>query len=344
MEVFLVLSGWWRRRMRYRNQFWRRRRDVAEAGVKAPEVKRVASTVSLVAPIRRVDGVVSMTSLEVLGRCLLGRCRHPISNSNLVAALRVEKFEGVRVLRMSGSSVLLIFYNIESRRKVKERDVLSTWFDRVSEWCEDGSSLENRRVWVSVFGVPVHAWTSETFERVVAQWGTEIRVAEETMVFPVRITEADTFLRGSRLGCDCHVSDCESQNTNEDECNILVVEDHMGHFEEVSWCGNALWEVVPVAHSPVQPVLDTDLDLVPVPIEEGVIEGLDSNVIGPAVEASKVEVINFKGSRRKVRMLADVIQSVSTLAEREERKKVLKGRGRQRTGFWLFGGGGYIFK
>ncbi|KAK8574351.1 hypothetical protein V6N13_016151 [Hibiscus sabdariffa] len=191
-------------------------------------------------------------------------------------------------------------------------------------------------------------------------------------VFPVRIMEADTFLRGSRLGCDCHVSDCESQNTNEDEHNIPVAEDHMvnkvqdhvvvseakdgaecarltreeevrpsggvdarsqGHFEEVLWRGNALWEVVSVAHSPVQPVLDTDLDLVSVPIVEGVIEGLESNVIGPAVEGLKAEVINFKGSQRKVRMLADVIQSVSTPAEREERKKVSKRRGRQRPVF-----------
>ncbi|KAK8991875.1 hypothetical protein V6N11_044773 [Hibiscus sabdariffa] len=127
--------------------------------------------VSLVSPIHRVDGVVSMTSLEVLGRCLIGWCRHPILNSDLVAALRAEKFEGVRVLRMSGSSVLLIFNNIENRWQVKERDVLSTWFDRVSKLCEDDSSFENRRVWVSVFGVLIHAWTSETFERVVAHSG-----------------------------------------------------------------------------------------------------------------------------------------------------------------------------
>ncbi|KAK8991898.1 hypothetical protein V6N11_044795 [Hibiscus sabdariffa] len=359
--------------------------------------------VSLVSPIRRVDELVSMTSLEVLGRCLIGQCRHPISNSDLATTLRAEKFEGVRVLRMSGSSVLLIFDNIENRRQVKEREVLSTWFDRVSEWCEDDSYFENRRVWVSIFGVPVHAWTSETFERVVAQWGTVIRVAEEIMVhssfekgrmlietstmdriddrlelcvndkvFPVRITEVDTFLRGSRLGCDCPVSDCESQSTNEEERNLPDVDDHMvdevqdhvevtvakdgaecaslireeevrpsggvearshGHLEEVSWRGNALWEVVPAAHPPLQPVLDTDLDLVSVPIEEGVIEGLTSNVIGLEVEGSKAEVIHFKGSRRKVRMLAYVIQSVSTPAEREERKKGSKGRGRQRPVF-----------
>ncbi|KAK8485995.1 hypothetical protein V6N12_055404, partial [Hibiscus sabdariffa] len=213
-----------------RNHFWWRRRGAAEAGANAPEVKRVASTVSLVSPICRVDGVVSMTSLEVLGRCLIGQCRHPISNSDLAAALRAEKFEGVRVLRMFGSSVLFIFDNIENRRQLKERDGLSTWFDR----------------------------TSETFEHVVAQWGTVIQVVEETMVpssfekghvlietstldriddrlelcvndkvFPVRITEADTFLRGSRLGCYCPVSDCESQSTNEEECNLPDAEDHM---------------------------------------------------------------------------------------------------------------------
>ncbi|KAK8624584.1 hypothetical protein V6N13_089476 [Hibiscus sabdariffa] len=144
-------------------------------------------------------------------------------------------------------------------------------------------------------------------------------------VFPIRITEADTFLRGSQLGCDCPVSDCESQSTNEEERNLPDAKDHMvdevqdhlevavandgaecaslireeevrlsggvearsqGHLEEVSWRGNALWVVVPVAHPPLQPVLDIDLDLVSVPIEDRVIEGLASNVIGPAVEGS----------------------------------------------------------
>ncbi|KAK8624583.1 hypothetical protein V6N13_089475 [Hibiscus sabdariffa] len=152
-----------------RIHFWRQRRGAAEAGANAPKVTRVASPVSLVSPIHRVDGVVSMTSLEVLGRCLIGRCRHSILNLNLEDALCAEKLEGVRVLRMFGSSVLLIFENIENRRQVKERDVLSTWFDRVSKWCEDDSSFENRRVWVSILGVPIHVWTSETFEHVVAQ-------------------------------------------------------------------------------------------------------------------------------------------------------------------------------
>ncbi|KAK8595378.1 hypothetical protein V6N13_016751 [Hibiscus sabdariffa] len=214
------------------------------------------------------------------------------------------------------------------------------------------SSFEKRRVLIE----------TSTMDRI----DDRLELCVNDKVFPVRITEADTFLRGSRLGCDCLVSDCESQSTNEEERNLPDAEDHMvdevqdhlevsmakdgaecaslireeevrpsggvearsqGHLEEVSWRGNALWEVVPVAHPPLQPVLDTDVDLVSVPIEEGVIKGLASNVIGPAVEGSKAEVIHFKGLWRKVRMLADVIQSVSTLAEMEERKKGSKGRG-----------------
>ncbi|KAK9000917.1 hypothetical protein V6N11_081398 [Hibiscus sabdariffa] len=135
----------------------------------------------------------------------------------------------------------------------------------------------------------------------------------------------------------------KSQSTNEEERNLPNAKDHMvdevqDHVEiavanDGAECGSLIREeeeVVPVAHPPLQPVLDTDLDLVSVPIEEGVIEGLAFNVIGPAVEGSQAKVIYFKGSRRKVRMLADVIQSVSSSAEREERKKGSKGRGRQR--------------
>ncbi|KAK8595377.1 hypothetical protein V6N13_016750 [Hibiscus sabdariffa] len=157
MVAVLVLSGW-RRRRRY------------GLGIDCTASGSMAHVLRLLWLVER-PGIISSGGDVVLRKQVLMPRRHPILNSDLVAALRAEKFEGVRVLRMSGSSVLLIFNNIENRWQVKERDVLSTWFDRVSKLCEDDSSFENRRVWVSVFGVLIHAWTSETFERVVAHSG-----------------------------------------------------------------------------------------------------------------------------------------------------------------------------
>ncbi|KAK8641032.1 hypothetical protein V6N13_008783 [Hibiscus sabdariffa] len=48
------------------------------------------------------------------------------------------------------------------------------------------------RVWISIFRVSIHAWSRETFERVISCWGTVILVAEETL-------EPSSFERGRVL-------------------------------------------------------------------------------------------------------------------------------------------------
>ncbi|KAK8713373.1 hypothetical protein V6N13_148593 [Hibiscus sabdariffa] len=281
--------------------------------------------------------------MEFLTHCSIGQCRHLISNSDLVSALRSENVIGVRVLRLSESSVLLIFDDVEVRSHVLERDVLWIWFDRVVKWSEAESAMLNRRVWVSVFGVPIHVWMSDTFEQLVSHWGSVIQVAEETVepssfdkgrvlietkfleriekcvelclesrVFPVRINEADTLLRGPR-GCCTGLSQC-SYLDSDHEPPVPEREDQDG-------------EVSPAALIPSPPDVDVDTDLVTVPIvEKDMDEGLVFGAIGPDIEGSNVEIYNINGSQRKVRLLEDVIQSVQSPAEKRERVKGAKGR------------------
>ncbi|KAK8624581.1 hypothetical protein V6N13_089473 [Hibiscus sabdariffa] len=133
----------------------------------------------------------------------------------------------------------------------------------------------------------------------------------------------------------------KSQSTNEEERNLPNAKDHMvdevqDHVEiavanDGAECGSLIREEEVRLSGGVEARSQGHLE--EVSWREGVIEGLAFNVIGPAVEGSQAKVIYFKGSRRKVRMLADVIQSVSSSAEREERKKGSKGRGRQRPVF-----------
>ncbi|KAL4297450.1 hypothetical protein GQ457_12G002520 [Hibiscus cannabinus] len=276
-------------------------------------------------------------------------------------------------------------------------------WNRVVEWSKVESAMLNRRVWVSVFGVPIHAWTSDTFERLVSHWGSVIKVAKETIepssfekgrvlietkflewieecvqlclesrVFPGRITEADTLLRGPRgTGLSQYadsdsdheppvpeskdqdgggMSDCVADlarisadpivtDVDDGVNNAIVVREGelpresvsqsqpQGVRDDVCWCGNALWEVSPAALIPSPPDVDVDTDLVTVPIgEEDMDEGLVSRAIGPGIEGSNVEIYHTNGFRRKVRLLVDVIQSVQSLAEKEERPKGAKGQ------------------
>ncbi|KAK8715580.1 hypothetical protein V6N13_042911 [Hibiscus sabdariffa] len=113
---------------------------------------------------RRVEGLVTEDSLLVLQRCSMGWCWNLISNSNLAEEMHLEKIFGIHVMRMSGSHVSLIFDSIEVRQQVIHSGVLDRWFSRVVGWHAEGSALDCRWAWISVFGVPVHVWSHDNFE------------------------------------------------------------------------------------------------------------------------------------------------------------------------------------
>ncbi|KAL4390295.1 hypothetical protein AHAS_Ahas03G0130800 [Arachis hypogaea] len=63
-------------------------------------------------------------------------------------------------------------------------NVLLKMFYRVWRWDETERS-ESRRVWLECFGVPLHAWSTDTFRRIGEQWGDVVkwrRIAEEQLV------------------------------------------------------------------------------------------------------------------------------------------------------------------
>ncbi|KAK9044651.1 hypothetical protein V6N11_058546 [Hibiscus sabdariffa] len=95
--------------------------------------------------------------------------------------MRLENLLGIQVMRISGDRVFLIFYDVDTRSRMLNSGVLSKWFSRVVDWNEDDCAIGCKRVWISGFGLPIHAWSRETFECLVMHWGTVIRVEEETL-------------------------------------------------------------------------------------------------------------------------------------------------------------------
>ncbi|KAK9012100.1 hypothetical protein V6N11_040169 [Hibiscus sabdariffa] len=99
--------------------------------------------------------------------------------------------------------------------------------------------------------------------------------------------------------------------------------------------GAAREEGSPIVSLPPMSVLHTCMDLVNAPImEEVVVEGLDLKSVGPVFEGSTTEIVNIHGSRRKVRLLSDVIQSVLSPEERELPAKYSSKKGRGRLLDW----------
>ncbi|KAL4333507.1 hypothetical protein GQ457_07G016390 [Hibiscus cannabinus] len=122
---------------------------------------------------RRVIGEVEKEKLEIL---------------HLAKEFWAAGLEGFTVMRVSGSLVLLMFLNEDQRRSILDKDVLQQWLENVMEW-SPGLQLPNRRVWLSAWGIPIHAWSEATFKRIAALWGDLVFVDSGTLA-PVSFERA----------------------------------------------------------------------------------------------------------------------------------------------------------
>ncbi|KAL4346648.1 hypothetical protein GQ457_17G018690 [Hibiscus cannabinus] len=96
---------------------------------------------------RRARGVIDEEKMEILRFCAVGFCRKPYMLLDLAREFRSSCLEGFTVMRMAGSVVLLMFADAE-------------------------------KLW----GVPIHAWSTETFKNIAGLWGELVQVDVETLV------------------------------------------------------------------------------------------------------------------------------------------------------------------
>ncbi|KAK9045904.1 hypothetical protein V6N11_051807 [Hibiscus sabdariffa] len=223
--------------------------------------------------------------------------------------------------------------------------------------------MEQRRIWLSVYGVSIYAWTKYTFERIAAIGGSVICVEEETLdptsfergcvliespsltrvefkvdlkgfdvVFPVRVSEAELFLRGPRVSRVAQGNRSDGSNSDSEDmmANSAAsdVGNGSGQDRTVLWWGNQLWDTVGEGVESDAQV--TKKEAVSALHDSG---GLNLELGGPVVpyKGTAADVIMYRGSRRKVRLLNDVIRSVQSPAEvLANAKRKGKGRGRHR--------------
>jgi len=53
---------------------------------------------------------------------------------------------------------------------LRQCDELRQWFKSIEKWSITDKA-EYRRTWVEVFGVPIHGWTKENFQKIAEVWG-----------------------------------------------------------------------------------------------------------------------------------------------------------------------------
>nr|GEW65695.1 RNA-directed DNA polymerase, eukaryota, nucleotide-binding alpha-beta plait domain protein [Tanacetum cinerariifolium] len=90
--------------------------------------------------------------------------------SNLYFILANESFENVNLSYLGGMWVLMEMDSIESKEKISKHVGVGSWFYEIKPACNSFVTDETK-VWISVEGLTIKAYTRNTFAKIVSPWG-----------------------------------------------------------------------------------------------------------------------------------------------------------------------------
>nr|GEY49753.1 RNA-directed DNA polymerase, eukaryota [Tanacetum cinerariifolium] len=101
---------------------------------------------------------------------LIGRAKDVYAIPNLPCIISKEGFQNVKLLYLGGMWVLFEFDSLPSKEKFLNHSSIGSWF---TELIQVTNSFENdeRIVWISIKGLPIKAWTPNTFCKIASLWG-----------------------------------------------------------------------------------------------------------------------------------------------------------------------------
>lgn len=121
-----------------------------------------------------------------LFQSIIVRLKAQYADVNLKKELAAIGIEDIMV-RDSGGRDVVITFKSKEERALK----ISAVKELVSDWCEDiaegkpGQVLEQERcVWISCYGIPLHLWNSSNLRKIGGVWG-QVLCLEEDMSQPI---------------------------------------------------------------------------------------------------------------------------------------------------------------
>nr|GFB08087.1 hypothetical protein [Tanacetum cinerariifolium] len=109
-----------------------------------------------------------------------GKVKDVHSLSNILILLNDEGFTDITPKYLGGLLVLLEFGKQESKKNFMDHSGVNSWFHLIQDVPLDFVSDE-RIAWVDIEGVPLQAWSRETFSKIGNKWG-ELMSIEDTSV------------------------------------------------------------------------------------------------------------------------------------------------------------------
>ncbi|GJX02527.1 RNA-directed DNA polymerase, eukaryota [Tanacetum coccineum] len=132
---------------------------------------------------------------------LMGKVREVSAIPNLYIILDKEGFNSVNLTYLGGLWVLIELDSSASKEKFLNHVGVGSWFSSLKQ-ASNSFISDERIVWISIEGLPINAWTTNTFLKIASMWG-DLVVWEDSEVYSLSCkhlclkTKIDTIINES---------------------------------------------------------------------------------------------------------------------------------------------------
>ncbi|GJU12205.1 RNA-directed DNA polymerase, eukaryota [Tanacetum coccineum] len=140
----------------------------------------VANPASLISPSPTLVLDETCVIEKDFSKCVMGKVKDANSISNIQTFLHDEGFVDVKPKYLGGLWVMLEFEKEESKSNLLSHAGANSWFQTLQEVAQDIFS-EERIAWIDIEGVPLHAWSFETFFRIGKKWGEMLNIKDTSV-------------------------------------------------------------------------------------------------------------------------------------------------------------------
>ncbi|GJS94018.1 RNA-directed DNA polymerase, eukaryota [Tanacetum coccineum] len=114
-----------------------------------------------------------------LSRHVMGKVKDFSAIPNLSTIFSDEGFYGTKLTYMGGMWVMIELDKVDTKETLKNHSGVKSWFLDIKDAVEDFVS-EDRIVWMDIEGVPLKAWSRETFIKIGKKWGETLDLEDNT--------------------------------------------------------------------------------------------------------------------------------------------------------------------
>ncbi|GJU97813.1 RNA-directed DNA polymerase, eukaryota [Tanacetum coccineum] len=109
---------------------------------------------------------------------LMGKVKEVSAIPNLYIIISKKGFKSVKLTYLEGLWVLIQLDSLAAIEKFSNHVRMGSWFSLIKTTC-NSFDFDEKIIWVSLEGLPIRAWTINTFSKVTSKWG-ELMIWKES--------------------------------------------------------------------------------------------------------------------------------------------------------------------